>query len=122
MLVDLPEALKAGGVEKSTHVCPIVRDGSGSPQWCGARWRRQGTISKGLIDSTEIVSALRNHNGTKSLDELLGDAFLFGVNVNDVQRHHREVLLTTGCGTAKWASLAPRVTMRQASTPEESQG
>ena len=30
---------------------------SRSPQRCGARWRRQGTIRKGFINSTEIVSA-----------------------------------------------------------------
>ena len=30
------------------------------------------------------VNFLRNHNGTKSEDELLGNAFLFGVNVADM--------------------------------------
>ena len=103
---------------KSTDVCPVVRDGSGSPQWCGAWWRRQGTISKSFINSTEIVSAatspscsieitcyqvkfLRNHNGTKSLDELLGNAFLSSMNVADMQGQHSKELLTTDCGTAK---------------------
>ena len=72
-----------------------------SPQWCGTRWRRQDTISKHFIDSTEIVTAaasprstievtcnkvnfLRNHDGTKSENELLGDAFLLGVDVADM--------------------------------------
>ena len=98
MLIHFPETLRAGWHEKSTDVCPVVRDGSGSPQWCGARWRRQGTISKGFINCTEIVLAarspscsieitcyqvnlLRNHYGTKSLDGLLGNAFLLGVDV-----------------------------------------
>ena len=84
MLTYFPETLRAGGLKETTDVCPVVRDGSGSPQRCGARWRRQGTVSKGFINSTEIVTAattpsraieitcnqvnfLRNHNGTKSL-------------------------------------------------------
>ena len=92
MLIHFPETLRARWFEKSTDVCPVVQDGSGSPQGCGARWRRQGTISIGFINSTEIVSRatspscsieitcyqvnfLRNHNGTKSEDELLGNAF-----------------------------------------------
>ena len=35
----------------------------------------------------------RNHNGTKSLDELLGDAFLLGVDVADMQGQHSKELL-----------------------------
>ena len=118
MLVHFPETLRAGWLEKSTDVCPVVRKGSGSPQRWGARWRRQGTIRKGFINSTEIVSAatsprcsieitcnqvnfLRNHNGTKSLDELLGDAFLLGVDVAEMQGQHGKELLTSDCGTAK---------------------
>ena len=118
MLTYFPETLRAEGVEKSTDVCPVVRDGSGSPQRCGARWRRQGTISKGFINSIEIVTAattprhaieitcyqvnfLRNHNGTKSLDELLGDAFLLGVDDADMQGQHSKELLTTDCGSTK---------------------
>ena len=79
---------------------------------------QKGTIRKGFINSTEIVSAtttprcsieitcnkvnfLRNHNGTKSLDELLGDAFLLGVDVADMQGQHGKELLTTDCGTTK---------------------
>ena len=97
--------MRAWWFEETTDVCPVVRDGSGSPQRCGARRRTQGTISKGFINSAEIVTAattprrameitcnqvnfLRNHNGTKSLDELLGDAFLFGVNVADMHGQH----------------------------------
>ena len=128
MLIHFPETLKAKWHEKSTNVCPVVRNGSGSPQWCGARWRRQGTIRKGFINSTEIVTAatsprcsiaitfhqvnlltnhdstdcfLRNQNGTKSLDELLGDAFLLGVDVADMQGQHGKELLTTDCGPTK---------------------
>ena len=66
-----------------------------------ARWRRQDTAHICFVNSTEVVSAttpprstvkitcnqvnfLRNHDGTKSADELLGNAFLFGVNVADM--------------------------------------
>ena len=111
MFVYSPKALRTAWFEKSTDVCPVVRNGSGSPQRCGARWRGQGTIRKGFINSTEIVSAattprcsieitcnqvnfLRNHKGTKSLDELLGDAFLLGVDVADMQGQHGKELLT----------------------------
>ena len=93
-----PKSIRARWFEKSADVCPVVGNGSGSPQWCGAGWRRQGTISKGFVTSTETVSAattprrsikvtcnqvnfLRNHNGTKSENELLGDAFLHGIDV-----------------------------------------
>ena len=92
MLVHFPKALRTRWHEKPTDVSPHVRNGYRSPRWWGARWRRQGTISKGLIDRSEIVSAsttprraieitcnqvnlLRNHDGTKSENELLGDAF-----------------------------------------------
>ena len=34
------------------------------------------------------VNFLRNHNGTKSLDELLGDAFLLSVDVADMKGQH----------------------------------
>ena len=118
MLTYFPETLRARGVEKSTDVSPVVRDGSGSPQRCGARWWMQGTISKGFINSTEIVTAattprraieiacnqvnfLRNHNVTKSLDELLGDAFFLGENVADMQGQYSKELLTTDCGSTK---------------------
>ena len=118
MFVHCPKALRTGWFEKSIDVCPVVRNGSGSPQRWGAHWRRQSTIRKGFINSTEIVSAattprcsieitcnqvnfLRNHNGTKSLDELLGDAFLYGVDVADMQGQHGKEPLTTDCGTTK---------------------
>ena len=113
IFIHFPRALRTRWFEKSTDVCPVVRNGSRSPQRWGARWRRQGTIRKGFINCTEIVSAatsprrsieitcnqvnfLRNHNGTKSLDELLGDTFLLGVDVADMQG-----LLTTDCGSTK---------------------
>ena len=110
--VHFPKALRTRWFEKSTYVCPVDRDGSGSPQRWGARWRRQSTIRKSFINSTETVSAattprcsveitcnhvnfLRYHNGTKSLDEL------HGVNVADMQRQNNKELLTTDCGTTK---------------------
>ena len=101
MLVHFPKSIRTRWFEKSADVCPVVRNGSWSPQWCGARWRRQGTISKGFVNSTDVVSAaasprstieitcnqvnlLRNHDGTNSEDEVLGDAFLLGVDVADM--------------------------------------
>ena len=118
MFVHSPKVLRIRWFEKSTDVCPVVRDGSGSPQRCGARWRRQGTIRNGFINSTEIVSAattprcsieitcnqvnfLRNHNGTKSENELFCNTFLRGVNVADMQGQHGKELRTTDCGTTK---------------------
>ena len=101
ILIHFPKTLRVRWFEKSADVCPIVRNGSRSPQWCGARWRRQDTVHKCFVSSTEVVSAttltrstikitcnqvnfLRNHDGTKSEDELLGNAFLFIVNVADM--------------------------------------
>ena len=92
MLVHFPKALRAKSLKKTTDVRPIVRYGSGSPQWCGARRRRQGTVRKYFIDSTEIVSAattpgcaieitcnlinvLRDHKSTNGLDDFLGNTF-----------------------------------------------
>ena len=42
--VYFPKALRTRRFERSTDVCPVVRNGSGSPQRCGDRWRRQGTV------------------------------------------------------------------------------
>ena len=117
MQVDFPEALSARWFEKSTDVCPIVRNGSKSPQWCGAQWRRQGTIREYFIDGTDIVTAattpscfieitcnqvnvLRNHNGTKSLNDVLGNTFFLGINIADMQGYSKD-LLTTSCSTTK---------------------
>ena len=86
MLAHFPETLRAGWFEKSTDVCPVVRNGSRSPQWCGAPWRRQDTVHENFVKSTDVaisavppccpieitcnqVNFLRNSNGTKSLDE-----------------------------------------------------
>ena len=101
MLLHFPKTVRTRWFEKSADVCPIVQNGSRSPQWCGARWRMQGTVRKCFVNSTEVVFAaippcstieitcnqvnfLRNHNGTKSKNELLGDAFLLGVDVADM--------------------------------------
>ena len=50
MLIHLPEALRARWLEKSTDVCRVVRNGSGSPQRWAPRWRKQGTIRKSFIN------------------------------------------------------------------------
>ena len=110
MLMDFLRTVRTQWFEKSADVCPIVGNGSKSPQWCAARWRRQGTVRKCSVNSTEVVFASippcstievtcnqvnfsRNHNGSKSKNELLGDAFLLGVNVADMKREHCNVLL-----------------------------
>ena len=100
VLVHFPASLRARRVEKSTDVCPFVRNGSRSPQWWGAQWRRQGAVREGFVNSTEDVFAATSH-GTKSENELLGDAFLLGVDVADMQRQHSKELLTTDCGSTK---------------------
>ena len=81
MLIHYPKTLRARWFEKSADV----------------------TVHKCIVNSTEVVSAttsphstiettcnqvnfLRNHDGTKSEDELLGNAFLFVVNVAGVKR------------------------------------
>ena len=96
-----PETLRARWFEKSADVCPIVRNGTRSQSGVGP-----GGVGKILsINAPSIVlrlslpryrhavplkspatksSSLRNHNGTKIEDELLGNAFLFGVNVADM--------------------------------------
>ena len=98
MFTHFPTSLRVRRFEKSTDVGQIVRNGSRSSQWCGARWREQDTVQKCFVNSTEVVFAavspcgtievtcnqvnfLRNHDGTESEDELLGDAFLLGVDV-----------------------------------------
>ena len=79
MLVHSPKSIRTWWFEKSADVC-------------------QGKISKCFVNSTEVVFAaippcstievtcnqvnfLRNQDGTESEDELLGNAFLFGINV-----------------------------------------
>ena len=118
MFVHFPKTLRARWFENSADVCPIVWNGSESPQLFGAPWRRQDAVHKCFVNSTEVVSAastprctievtcnqvnfLRNHNGTKSKNELLGDAFPLGVDVADMQEQHSKELLTTDCGSAK---------------------
>ena len=80
--------LRTKWFEKSTDVCPIVRNGNWSPQWWGAQRRRQDTVHKSFVNSTEVVFAAippcsttgitcnqvnvrRIHDGTESEDELL---------------------------------------------------
>ena len=111
MFVHFPKTLRAKWFEKSADVGPIVRNGTWSPQWCGAQWRRQDTVHECFVNSTEVVFAaippcstievtcnqvnfLRNHDGTKSENELLGNAFLFGVNVVDMNREHCKAFLS----------------------------
>ena len=113
MLIDLPEALRARGLRKPHTSAQFFGMDPGPHDGV-----EQGTISKNFINRTEIVTAsttprcaieitcnqvnaLRNHNGTKGLDDFLGNAFLLGVDVADVQGQHGKELLTTDCGTTK---------------------
>ena len=84
----LSKSMRTRWFEKSADVRTIVRNGSRSPQWCGARWRRQSTVVSAATSprsTFEItcnqVNFLRNHDGTKSENELLGNAFLLDVDV-----------------------------------------
>ena len=101
MSVHFPKTLESKLLKKSTDVSLIARDGSGSPQWWGARRRRQGTIRKYFINRTEIVTAattpgctievtsnhidvLRDHKRTNGLDNFLGNTSFLGVDIVDV--------------------------------------
>ena len=48
-------------LEKETEVRPIVRDGSWSPQWSGARQSGQGTVRIYFVDNA-ILSRLRQRH------------------------------------------------------------
>ena len=110
MLVHFPKSIRTRWFEKSADVCPVVQNGSRSPQRCRARRLWQSTVCKGFVNSTEVVSAatsprstikitcdqvnvLRNHDGTKSENKLLGNACLLGVDVADMWRRHSKGLL-----------------------------
>ena len=43
--------------------------------------------------ATNQVNFLRNHDGTEGEDELLGNAFLLGMDVANMKRQHRKVFL-----------------------------
>ena len=70
MLIHFPETLGAKWFEKSADVGPIVRNGSRSPQWCGARWRTQDTVHKCFVNSTEVVFAAMPPCGTIEVSQL----------------------------------------------------
>ena len=98
MLTRFPKAVRTSGLrnsQTSAHLSEM------DPQWWGAGWRRQGTISKCFVNSTEVVFAttsprctieftcnqvnfFRSHNCAKSENELLDDAFLLDKNVADM--------------------------------------
>ena len=64
MLMHFPKSMRIRWFEKSADVCPHVRNGSRSPQWCAAWWRRQGTISKCFVNSIDVVSAAASPRST----------------------------------------------------------
>ena len=101
MFVYFPKTLRARRFEKSADVCPIGPEWIQVPTVVQGRWFRQDTVQKCVVNSTEVVFAemppcstieiacnqvnfLGNHDGTKSENELLGNAFFFGVNVADM--------------------------------------
>ena len=54
----LPQSIGFRRLKKPTHVSPIARNRSGSPQWCGARSHRQNAVSKGLLNDANIVAVV----------------------------------------------------------------
>ena len=84
--------------EKSADVWPIVRNGTRSSQWWCGPVALASTVHECFVNGTDVVFAAipprsiieitcnqvnfwRSHDGTKSEDELLDNAFLFDVNV-----------------------------------------
>ena len=53
----LPISIGAWWIKKFTDVSQIVRNGSGSLKWWGARRRGQSTVRKYFINSTDTVAA-----------------------------------------------------------------
>ena len=121
MLIHFPGSLRAKRYEKSTDVGPIVRNGPKSPQWWRTGWRRQDTVQKCFVVNSVVVFAavpprstigvtcnqvnfLKNQDGTESEDELLGNAFLFGIDVANTLRQHCKVLLPTYWRTPKYGT------------------
>ena len=53
MLIHFPESLRARRFEKSANVCPVVQNGSRSPQGCGAGdvsgLVRTGNLDRGWV-------------------------------------------------------------------------
>ena len=101
MFANPPESLRARELKKTTDVRPIVRDGTGSPQRCGAWRRKQGTIGEHSVNSTDIIATattpgctievtrnqinvLRDHKSTNSLDNFLGNTSFLGKDIVDV--------------------------------------
>ena len=101
------------------------------PQWCKAQWRWQGAVSKSLVNSADVVSAadaprstieiicnqvnfLRNHDSTNSEDELLGNAFLLGVDVAYMKRRRRRRRITISRQTRSGQNTSCRSTHPQA--------
>ena len=58
VLTNFPLTIRFRRFEESTHVCPLTWNRFKSPQWCGAGRYQQSTVSKGLINGTDIVSVV----------------------------------------------------------------
>ena len=100
MLIHCPKTLGARWFEKSADVCPTVRNGSTSHNGVGPGGvgNAQSVTATSIVlrlsllrhrhavplKSPATINFLRNRKGTKSETELLGDAFLFGVDVADM--------------------------------------
>ena len=92
ILIHFPGSLRARRFEKSTDVCPNVRNGSRSPQWCGARWCTQDTVHKCFVNSTEVVLAGEIMMARKVRMSFMAMPF-FGIDVAGMKRQHRKVFL-----------------------------
>ena len=58
VLTNLPLSIRIRRFEESTNVSPLTWKCSRSPQWCGAGRHRQSAVSKGLFNSTDVVSVV----------------------------------------------------------------
>ena len=101
MFVNFPEFLRTKWLQKTEDIRQIVQDGSRSPQWWGAWRRRQGTVRKYFVKSTDSVAAattpgctievtrnqinvLTDYKSTNSLDNFLGNTSFLGKDIVDV--------------------------------------
>ena len=86
----LSEIAERRVVKKSSNIEPALLSGR-RPSGVG---KAQSAKASSIV---LMLFLLRNHDGTESEDELLGNAYLLGVDVNDMKRRHCKVLLPANC-------------------------
>ena len=97
----LPLSIGFRRFKKPTHVSPIARNRTRSPQWWWAGRHRRSAVSKGLLNDAKIVAVVASpcstvevtsnqvhiflkHHCTNCKDELLSCATFLGIMVDDV--------------------------------------